>query len=101
MEGQPHRRAVVTDDLEGVHDRPAGGHLDLDPAPGELVGPLAADLHRRRRRDDQVDRAAQALERRLELGPFRSRVAFERLALGIPGRRGRRQVDVREVPLVE
>ena len=49
----------VGDELERVDSRAAQRHLDRDAAPVQLVGALAADLHRRGGRDRQLDLAAQ------------------------------------------
>src|SRR5207237_7135151 len=59
--------AVVADQVERVDDRAANGHLDLGTAAREAVGALAADLDGRVRRNRQLDLAAQACERSLEL----------------------------------
>ena len=58
---------VAREHVERVDLRAPHRHLDHDALPRELVGALAADLHRRVRRDRQLDLAAQALEPRVEL----------------------------------
>ena len=83
-----------------MDDRAANGHLDLGAAAREAVGALAADLDRRVRRDRQLDLAAQAWERRLEVVATR-RLARLELPFGIARRAHGRQVDLGEVPLVE
>ena len=88
--------------VERVDPRAPHRHLDRDAAPCQLVRALAADLHRRGGRDRQLDLAAEARE---PLSPAPLRVGGScrstTLALGVAGRRARREVDVGDVALVE
>ena len=95
------RRARIRDDVERVDPRAPERHLDLDAAPGELVGALAADLDRRGGRDRQLDLTAEAREPRSSSSAPAAARPLDDLALRVAGRRARRQVDVREVALVE
>ena len=96
-----HDAVAVRDDVERVDLRAPHGHLHLHPAPREPVGTLTADLHRRHGRDRQLDLAAEALEPLLELVRAGGVVPFEDLSLRIAGRGRRREVDLRDVALVE
>ena len=69
VQRQPHALARIRDHVERVHERTPHGHLDDDAPARELVRPLAADLHRRRRGDRQLHLTAEALERFLERRP--------------------------------
>ena len=99
---------IETDDAVGVallrqlvHDHATDRHLDRNALPMELVRPFAVDLHRGRRGDRQLDRPAEAVERERELVGRGWIVLFDHVALGIAGRRRRRQVDLRQIPLRE
>ena len=76
-------------------------HVHLHPAPGEPVGALTADLHRRGGGDRQLDVAAEGLESFLQLVPGRRLVPLDDLPLGIAGRGRRREIDLRDVSLVQ
>jgi hypothetical protein len=67
----------------------------------EAVGALAADLDRRCGRDRQLHLAAEVREPMLELVPAGRVLLRNDLALAVARRGAYRQVDVREVPLVE
>src|SRR5215218_10265043 len=92
---------LVPDELQRVNRRAAKRHLHRDTAPREPVRALAADLHRRRRRDPQFDLAAERSQPRLELVTRRRLVLLDDLALWIAGGRARPQVDRGLVALVE
>ena len=96
---EPRDAVRVPASVELVDVHRAHRHLDGDAAAVERVRALAVDLHRRRGRDREVDRAAQAVERRLELVARRRVVLVDALALDVAGRRARRQVDLRHVAL--
>jgi hypothetical protein len=67
----------------------------------EPVRTLAPDLHRRRRRDRQLDLAAELREPLLQLVRLRRVVPVELLAFGIAGGRAGGEVDLRQVALFE
>ena len=92
---------AIRDDVERVHLRAPHRHVHLHPAPREPVRTLAADLHRRSGRDRQLDLAAEVLESLLQLVGRRRRVLLDDVPLGIAGRRRRREIDVRDVALVQ
>ena len=93
---------AIREDVERVHLRAPHRHLHLHAAPRELVGTLAADLHRRGGRDRQLDLAAEALEPLLELLGCRRVVLLDDVALRVAGRRRRAERSiVRDVPLVQ
>ena len=91
----------ISDDVERVDARPAQRHLHLDTAPVQAIGALAADLDRRCGRDRQLNLAAEAREPSFELLFARRVQALDDVTLGIAGRSAGRQVDLREVALVE
>ena len=93
--------SAIRDDFERVHLRTPHRHLHLHPAPREPVGTLTADLHRRHGRDRQLDLAAEFREPLLQLAGRRRRVPLEDVSLRIAGRRRRREIDVRDVTLVQ
>ena len=78
------------------------GISTVDPLAVQAVGALTADLDGRRRRDRQLDVAAEGRERGLELGRPERLVPLERAR---PPDRPvvvvQREIDVREVALVE
>ena len=88
---------LEADDLERVDGRAAHRHLDGDAAPMQAVGALAVDLHRRRRRDRQLDLAAQ----RLDVGERRDRRRLELGPLHVAGVGAHAELDRRQVALVE
>ena len=90
----------IRDDVERVDPRAAQGHLDRDAPAVQAVGALAADLHRRGGRDRQLDLTAEAREPCFELSRTAARAA-RRLPLRVARGRPRREVDVREVALVQ
>ena len=98
---EPGDAALVRDDLELVDPRAANRHLDLLTAAVQPVGALSADLHRRGRRDAQLDLAAQSRDAPLELLVVRRIQALDDLALPVAGVRARGQIDVRQVALVQ
>jgi hypothetical protein len=67
----------------------------------QLVRALAADLDRGGGRDRQLDLTPEGLEPSLELRRFRSLEPLHHLALGVARGGSGRQVDVREIALVE
>src|SRR5689334_21839954 len=69
--------AAIRDDVERVDERTPQGHLDADALTREPVRALAADLHRRRRGDRQLDHAAEAREHCSELVRARRRMPLE------------------------
>src|SRR5205085_9740195 len=93
--------AAICDDVERVHLRASHGHVHLHPAPGQPVGALTADLHRRGGRDRQLDGPAEVREPQLELGTLRPWMTLSELALRVAGRGPCGQVDIREVALVQ
>src|SRR5207244_6518878 len=94
------RIAVIRDDVERADERTPQGHLDADTPTREPVRPLAADLHRRRGGDRQLDLAPEGRERRVHLLPRRRVVPLDDLPLRVAGRRRRRQLDVGDIALV-
>ena len=98
---EPDNAVAIGDDVERVHPGAPQRHLDAIAAPVQPVGPLAADLDRRGSRDRQLDLAAEAREPPLELLLVRRLQALDDLALAVAGRRARREVDLRDVALVE
>ena len=65
----------------------------------EAVGPLAADLDGRCRRDRQLDLAAEARERASSSPRRGGSPPLERLAFRVARRRPRGEVDLRQIPL--
>ena len=98
---QRHDTRRVREQIERLDPRAPHRHLDLHTLAVEAVRALAADLHRRRRRDPQLDVAAEAVERTVELARARRRVLVDDVSLRVAGRRSSRQVDLGEVALVE
>ena len=98
---EPRRAVGVAAKLERVDRGAAQRHRQLDAAPREPVGTLTVDLHRGGGRDRQLDLAAEARERPLELGAARRRVLLGEFALRVAGRARAREVDIGEVALVE
>ena len=92
-----HRLCIPIHDVERMHGRTPHRHLHFHPAPVQPVCTLAVDLHRRGGRHPQFDLAAQMIE--VEL--VRRVVPLDHVALDVAGRRRRRQVDRRQVALVE
>src|SRR5204862_3638721 len=91
--------AGIRNDIERVNLHAARGHLHRDASSREPVRALAADLDRRRGRDRQLDLTAEALEPSLELGTRGPLLLGDDLALWIPRRRPRAEIDLRHVPL--
>ena len=92
---------AIREEVERVDGRPPQRHLDLHPAPRELVRALAVDLHRRRGGDRQLDLAAKRLEARSELVVRRQLLARDDLSLRIAGGGTSREIDFRDVSLVQ
>ncbi len=76
-------------------------HLDRDAPPREPVRALTADLHRRGGGDRQLDLAAEALEPRSSSSRDGRLVRSTTSPSGSPVDVASREVDVREVALVE
>ena len=91
----------IRDDVERVDLRTPQGHVHLHTAPRQPVGALAADLHRRGGGDRQLDLTAEGLEAFLQHGGRWRLVPLGDLALRVAGRGRRREVDVRDVSLVQ
>ncbi len=98
---EPCDTVRIRDDVERVYAGASERHLHGDAAPVQPVGALTTDLDRRRGRDRQLDLAPEEREPTLELARVRRLELLDELPLPVSGRGPRRQVDVREIALVE
>ena len=99
MELDLYLRARDLAQRQAMNRAATDGHLDCDTSPVQPVGALAVDLHRRGRRDAQLDLAGEGSQGRLEI-VWHLR-PLDHVSVGVTRGRADAEPDLGDVSLVE